>query len=354
MYRETTISFEAHSNNLDKGEEMNIQIWIRKYIKYSLVSIPNKKFFVFILSRLRFPLLLRIIKFLPEGKIRYFLTESLSPNHIRKILDYKFKEKIKVVKDNNSGTILYVDINNEVGYRYFLGAISEQIMLTLAEQLELDSSHIYLDIGAHIGTTCIPIAKKFNVEVIAVEASPQNASLLLKNIARNKVLITLYQFFTTSQSLANKERYIQLFTQNGNTGANSKFKNWNNSKTFQDYEIVRTKTLDLIISDEEVSRIRLIKIDVEGAEAEVLAGFEKIKNTNAVILFEYRIDLLRKYLNRDGEALITTLENFFILYGVEYNRFGRLSLFPFDYNKSTGNAIGLPKNSLETHLKAFN
>ena len=333
---------------------MNIQTWTLKWIKSTLISVLNQKLFVWILFRLRFPLLLRIIRFLPKGKIRNFITFSFSPNHIRQFLNCKFKQKIKVVKDSDTGTILYVDYNNEAGYQYFLDVASEQIVLTLAEQLELDSSHIYLDVGAHIGITCIPIAKKCNVEVIAVEASPHNASLLLKNIARNKVPITLHQFFATSQSLANEERFIHLYTKNGNTGANSKFNNWNNSLSFQDYEIVRVKTLDSIISDEEISRIRLIKIDVEGAEVEVLAGFEKIRNTNAVILFEYRIDLLKRYLHTDGKALIDTLENFYILYGVEYNQFGRLNLFPFNPNKSTGNAIGLPKNTLHAHLKAFN
>jgi len=278
----------------------------------------------------------------------------LSPNNIRKVIDYKFKEKIKIVKDIHSKTILSVDCNNEVGYRYFLNSSSQNLYLTLAEKLKLDSSHIYLDIGAHIGTTCIPMAKKFNVEVIAVEASPNNASLLLKNIARNKVKITCHQFFATSQSLASKEKYIKLFTKNGNTGANSRFESWNKSITFQDFEIVRVTTLDAIISKEEISRIKMVKIDVEGSEAQVLAGFSAIENADTVILFEYRIDLLKKDINDDGRALINTLQNFFILYGIELDKFGILRLVQFDPNNSVSNAIGLPKKKLETYLKIFN
>jgi FkbM family methyltransferase len=329
-------------------------------MKITSESVYNKlnlllhnKFLILICSRLRFILVLRIIRQLPRGKFRYYLETLLSPNHIRKVIDYKFKEKIKIVTDIHSKTILSVDCNNEAGYRYFLDQSSSKLYLTIAQKLKLDSSHIYLDIGAHIGTTCILVAKKFNVEVIAVEASPNNASLLLKNIARNKVKVTFHQFFATSQSLASKEKYIKLFTKNGNTGANSKFESWNKSITFQDFEIVRVTTLDTIISKEEISRIKMIKIDVEGSEAEVLAGFSAIENADTVILFEYRIDLLKRDTSENGMGLINTLQNFFNLYGVTLDKFGTLTLVQFDPNKSVSNAIGLPRKKLETYLEIF-
>jgi len=324
-----------------------------EFVNNKLNLLLHKKFLIFICSRLRFILVLTIIRQLPKGNFKYYLETLLSPNHIRKIIDFKFKQKIKIVKDIHSKTILSVDCNNEVGYRYFLDSSSPKLFEIIAEKLNLDSSHIYIDIGAHIGTSCIPLAKKFNLEVIAVEASPNNASLLLKNAARNKVKMICHQFFATSQSLAGKEKYIKLFTKNGNTGANSKFETWNKSKTFQDFEIVPTTTLDAIIPREIINRIKMVKIDVEGSEAEALAGFTAIENADTVILFEYRIDLLKRDIGETGADLINILQNFFILYGIKIDKFGMLTLVQFDPNKSVSNAIGLPKKKLETYLKIF-
>ena len=53
---------------------------------------------------------------------------------------------------------------------------------------EFEEGDVVLDIGAHIGLFCIPLAKKYpNIRINAYEPVPQTFDLLMRNIAANRV-----------------------------------------------------------------------------------------------------------------------------------------------------------------------
>ena len=105
------------------------------------------------------------------------------------------------------------------------------------------------------------------------------------------------------------------------------------------------------MSDRDLEKIGLIKIDVEGAEEEVLRGFTSISKTDAPIVFEYRVDVLQKDLNQSGKELISELEKNFKLFGIKIID-NQIMLIDFDSTLPVANAIGLPlRNWQEYFLK---
>ena len=136
----------------------------------------------------------------------------------------------------------------------------------------------------------IPICKELSCSLIAVEASKENASLLLKNINLNNIKAEVLVSALVSPEF--KEDYIKLYIRNGNRGANSLLKKWNPSLLGDDYEWAPCLTLDSLLNNVMNSKkIKLIKIDVEGMEYEVLkGGINFIKKSRIPILMEYRLD----------------------------------------------------------------
>jgi FkbM family methyltransferase len=158
---------------------------------------------------------------------------------------------------------------------------------------------------------CIPFALFFNCEVIAIEASKANSSMLLENAALNNAKLFLHSVCVTDQKSALESPWIKLFGRSGNSGATSIYSDWNPSRKEvekQKVEIAPTTTIDDLIPKVHLSRIGLIKIDVEGAEALVLKGFNNIFSIHVPIIFEYRIDLLKRISSIDVSEFIKVLE----------------------------------------------
>ena len=83
---------------------------------------------------------------------------------------------------------LYVDLNDHIGFQSFIkNEPFEMSVFHVAKNLGLDKDDYILDIGANIGHASIPICKKLSCNLIAVEASKDNASLLLRNIKLNNI-----------------------------------------------------------------------------------------------------------------------------------------------------------------------
>jgi FkbM family methyltransferase len=144
-----------------------------------------------------------------------------------------------------------------------------------------DHDNFIVDIGANIGFYTILLAKRYpNYEVISIEASKKLFKQLEGNCNLNELdtysssrRITLINKATTdvadkkidfyeieSLSTLLKEFLVDLPTYDKNN--NALFSN----------EIVETTTIDSIVNSENITKISLIKIDVEGAEVLTLKG----------------------------------------------------------------------------------
>jgi FkbM family methyltransferase len=142
---------------------------------------------------------------------------------------------------------------------------------------------IVIDIGAHIGRYTITSSKQIGNtgKVVAIEADPDNFELLKRNIALNNLTNVLplnYAVFSTRTR-------IKLYEQSASAKYNSVM--LTRAAKTKNYVEVNADTLDSILKHNGINQVNWIKIDVEGAEFEVLKGSaETLSRENISLLVE--------------------------------------------------------------------
>jgi FkbM family methyltransferase len=131
----------------------------------------------------------------------------------------------------------------------------------------------YIDVGASVGNTCIPLIDEFE-KVVAFEPNPHSFAKLKEH----------KKIESYNVALSNKKAIAKLIipTDNSEHGSISekRQKLWKNFITSYD---VSTETLDSF----NFKNVDFIKVDVEQGELEVLQGsLETIKQYNPMIMFE--------------------------------------------------------------------
>jgi FkbM family methyltransferase len=169
---------------------------------------------------------------------------------------------------------------------------------------------IVVDVGAHIGRYTIIASKRVgtNGKVIAIEAHPGNYEMLNRNIELNG----LTNVTTLNYAVYSKETKIKLFLP-GEKSNRTIYNTLISTRATDEEKFVEVNadTLDDLLQNNEISHadINWIKIDVEGAELEVLKGADSIMShsKNITLLIEvhdiedgknvYRpiMDLMEKY-----------------------------------------------------------
>ena len=179
--------------------------------------------------------------------------------------------------------------------------------------LKLKKNELLIDVGANIGTICIPAIKRnlFN-KAIAFEPEPLNYSLLLSNIIINGCYNKINSH---NIALGNKNRKkLNLRLDDRNKGnhriiINSKV---NPKKNV----VINSYKLDSFIKNIN-SLSTLVWIDVQGYETEVLQGAKKLLKKKAPVCVEFSPTFLEK-------KKYDIFKNMFIKNG--YNFFYNLNL----------------------------
>jgi FkbM family methyltransferase len=154
----------------------------------------------------------------------------------------------------------------------------------IIEHFSPKQGDIVVDVGAHIGRYTIIASKRVgaNGKVIAIEAHPGNYEMLNRNIKLNG----LTNVTTLNYAVYSKESKIKLYVPDEEFGYTMhhsimfsylspkySLKGKENEKFIE----VNANTLDNLLQKNGISReVNWIKIDVEGAEFEVLKGATEI------------------------------------------------------------------------------
>lgn len=138
------------------------------------------------------------------------------------------------------------------------------------------SGMVVIDIGTHIGyfTRLFSKLTKQGGLVYALEADPENFSLLQKNTAHLKNVCAIKIAVTDKKGEIN-------FYRSEKTGCHSTIPN-----TEQQKEVITVLATDLdslLLDTEQISKIDLIKMDIEGGEMAALRGMKKIIGANPEI-----------------------------------------------------------------------
>jgi FkbM family methyltransferase len=172
------------------------------------------------------------------------------------------------------------------------------IVMTKHEEEIIELFHpkegdIVVDVGAHMGRYTITSSKYVGPhgKVIAVEAHPYNFKILQRNIWLNG----LVNVTAINCAVYSKKATLKLYLPDeelGYTMHHSLMTNYliskYNKSIEQKYIEVEAYSLDNLLQTRGINQVNWIKIDVEGAEYEVLAGAKEIlsSNTNIAILVE--------------------------------------------------------------------
>jgi len=195
---------------------------------------------------------------------------------------------------------------------YLTGGKSHISELKLARFLlnNLQQGDVFLDIGAHYGYFSLLASKLVGNKgkVIAFEASPDTYKILLKNKVQN--LIPINKAVSDTDTDLIFYEFPNLFAEYNALDINQ----YLDEKWFADNQpreiIVQSEILDNYLIKENIHP-QIIKIDVEGAEYQVLQGAAKYLKKNApVIAMEYLSDDRGNTGHRKAAGLLEDLSYF--------------------------------------------
>jgi FkbM family methyltransferase len=171
---------------------------------------------------------------------------------------------------------------------FILMTIHEEGIMGLFRPKEGDT---VVDIGAHMGRYTITSSKSVGAsgKVIAIEADPYTFRILQHNLRLNK----LTNVTTLNWAVYSKKARLKLYRPDeylGSTGHRSLMTNYPDFPAPKDHKVNETRyieveadILDNLLKSRGINEVNWIKIDVEGAEYEVLKGAKEILSANTSI-----------------------------------------------------------------------
>jgi FkbM family methyltransferase len=165
------------------------------------------------------------------------------------------------------GSLFACDINQcQIQKHIFYFGIWEPMVSHVTEQL-LHQGDVYVDVGANIGydtllaSNCVGESGK----VVSIEASPRIYSLLAENVARNRAS----NIRLVNRAASDSRKTLAVYDGGrGELGMTTTIEARGRGQLKECS--VEALPIDEILSVNELSRVRLIKIDIEGAELPVL------------------------------------------------------------------------------------
>jgi FkbM family methyltransferase len=173
------------------------------------------------------------------------------------------------VKTKYSNLILQLNIEDWIQENiYFLGEYEKAELKSI--ETFLDKNSVFIDIGANIGLYSLYASKKITEKgkIISFEPFSKNHKTLVKNVEINQIdnIIVEKIAIGNEEKQVNlhyneAERNLGMVTTNPNQGAKQ--------------EAVNATSLDTYLENKKISRLDLIKIDIEGYEYQALSGMRK-------------------------------------------------------------------------------
>ena len=224
--------------------------------------------------------------------------------------DFLFRD-IVVISKEKENSLFYIKARSDM--LYHITPTYEAITWRKIKSI-IEPGDICVDVGAHIGTYTIPIARMVgsNGFVLAIEPSP------VKDILSINVKINGLQDRVTiiDKAVHSKRELFDLYYNPSRTGWSFLVKDQLERSTTLCKIKVEALPLDEILKESGIAnrRIKLLKIDVEGNEVEVLRGAQHTLENTDYVIFEasketvsecvrilnslgFKVSLLEKYGN---------------------------------------------------------
>jgi FkbM family methyltransferase len=171
----------------------------------------------------------------------------------------------------------------------------------------------FIDIGAHVGFHTLRVAKKAGPDgrVFSFEADRENFELLTKNIRTNGY----DNVVAVNKAVSDRVGKIAFFQNPENSGANKICGDSAGKKTVE----IDATTIDGFFASEMPRDVKLIKMDIEGAEFAAFKGMRRLLDANpdAVVFSEFWPFGLRALGYDAGEYLDAIINAGFIIFLID-------------------------------------
>ncbi|GAA2921593.1 FkbM family methyltransferase [Streptomyces enissocaesilis] len=175
------------------------------------------------------------------------------------------------VTDTRFGARVAVDTQDLIQRYLYLFGVWEPYM-TGWLQRRLRPGDTYVDVGANIGYYSLLAARLVGADgrVVAIEASPVFHQRLLRNVTLNEY----GNVRAINSAVSDTDEVLEfVLASSANMGANSIVPyDGQAESTFE----IAARPLPDLLTDDEITRARVIKIDVEGAEGSVIRGMAPV------------------------------------------------------------------------------
>lgn len=194
------------------------------------------------------------------------------------------------------------------------GTWSENILQIIRGEIQKKSSGTYIDIGANVGLTTIPLVGKNSWSFFAFEPDPENFLRLRLNLIRNLVDDRVVAH---NIALSDKPGSLKLRRSPINSGdyrivSLSEIESRSTNKDSEDWTTidVASRPLDDVLPALSISGPLVIKIDTQGAEALIVkGGLHAFSKADLVILEFWPHGIARQ--GGDATEFLIDLEKMF-------------------------------------------
>jgi FkbM family methyltransferase len=205
------------------------------------------------------PLLRFVVRSAPNGRLKQLFWRLAGERISRGSWSFKTRSMYDFVLQGNT-----VDLIQR--YVYYFGVWEPNVSTWIAQRL--NPGDTFVDVGANIGYFSLLASRLVGPSghVVAIEASPRIFSKLERNLALNGVR----NVRSLNIAVSDRDGDLPLYEAPAeNLGMTSVVGHPGRLPT----GTIRATPLAAILSDEEIARTKLFKIDVEGAEWLVMSGF---------------------------------------------------------------------------------
>lgn len=207
------------------------------------------------------PVLQAIVRNTPPSRLRW-LAYRLGQSRLVRSVDYVTEVNGFVVAGNT------IDLIQR--YLYWFGVWEPNLTDFITRRMSEAPNRVFVDVGANIGYFTILVAMRYpQSSVVSIEAFPPTVEKLRLNLGRNSAK----NVRIIDVAVSDTQGIIEFFYAGPrNEGATTTVE-----RRFESTALpVTCKPLSELLTDDEIAAARLIKIDVEGAEARVINGLDSI------------------------------------------------------------------------------
>jgi FkbM family methyltransferase len=245
-------------------------------------------------------------------KIIYMFAKGKSPSHpLSKMIPNNYQyPKGSIRKVTRNGITYLLDISDLVDWHVYFGIedLAHNELYKLCAK-----GNIIFDIGTNIGCVLMNFSKQVGVNGYVYGFEPDRINY--KKCMQNLGLNSFHNISVQQCGLGEKqENKVMTIHSESNRGMN-RISNTTSNPNIQNNEFVTINTLDNFIKEQNIQKVDLLKIDVEGYEFNILKGaFTTLNSFHPQLFIELDNENLKeqnssakelvKYLQEIGYAII--------------------------------------------------